>query len=174
MNVKTFDFFGPWSQMSGHHSQLFAPNYPEVPPDIPTCRGTIKYMRDRYVHLNKIMMGIPVYGRSFLGAVRDMQPFNGAGGENGIFQYHDLPGSGVQEESDVYTGGAYCRREDGGFVTYDNPTSIQRKAEFVKQVGLAGFFFWEGTGDTDGPRSLVMAGYCGLYPISPGVMEPSR
>ena len=67
----------------------------------------------------------------------------------------DLPRPGAKEHVDAKAVAAYCVGGDGGFTTYDNPETVRLKAEFVKQRGLGGTFFWTGTGDAQGTRSLV-------------------
>lgn len=57
----------------------------------------------------------------------------------------------------------YCIGGDGGFVSYDNPTSVQIKARWAKSMGLAGMFFWHGLGDAKGTRSLVYSSYVALH-----------
>lgn len=61
---------------------------------------------------------------------------------------------------------AYCVGGDGGFVSYDDPVTVERKAAFVRERGLGGLFYWTGTGDRVGvgeEGSLVVAGYCELH-----------
>ena len=164
INIMCYDFCGHWSPMTGHHSQLYMPSLPDCPASMPTCVSAIKYFKGHAVPTKKLQLGIPLYGRAFSGATGICQQFTVSGGHNGIFQYYELPGPGVKEDFDRYAGAATCIRSDGGFVSYDNPTSVSMKAKFVKENRLAGLFFWEGTGDVDGDtRSLILAGYLSLH-----------
>jgi chitinase len=52
---------------------------------------------------------------------------------------------------------------DGGFVSYDNPRTVQIKARWAKSVGLAGLFFWHALADSKGTRSLVYNSYMALH-----------
>ena len=112
----------------------------------------------------KLLLGVPVYGRSFTGARGVGQLYSGHAGEEGTFEYKDLPRPGAHESVDLDVGAAYCVGGDGGFVTYDNPQTVRRKADFVKQYGLAGLFYWTGTADAQGPRSLIFNGYTAMHP----------
>lgn len=123
-------------------------------------------MTSRGVPARKLLLGIPAYGRSFLGAKKLGEKFAGQGGEEGVFEYRDLPRPGTKELIDIKLVAAYCVGGDGGFITYDNPQTVHLKAGFAKQSGLGGLFFWTGTGDAQGPRSLVEAGYKGLHSSS--------
>ena len=105
-------------------------------------------------------MGIPCYGRSFLGATRVGDKHSGHAGEEGTFEYRDLPRKGAREHVDPQTVAAYCVGGDGGFVSYDNVQTVGEKARYVRRKGLGGVFFWTGTGDRGGgEESLVEASW---------------
>lgn len=115
--------------------------------------------------MNKVLLGVPVYGRSFLGTNNIGQVPHGAGGEEGVFLYKDLPRPGASQEIvDEVVGAAYSVGGDGGFVTYDNPETVKIKANYVKQKGLGGIFFWTGAADVrSGERSLIETSYVTLH-----------
>ena len=161
----TYDFSGPWTNTCGHHAQLNTPTQPHSADATLSCRSAVVYMRSKGVPSAKIHLGIPVYGRSFLGATKIGDPYVGQGGEEGTFEYQNLPRPGAQEWVDEQVGAAFCVGGDGGFVTYDNPQTVQLKAQLVRQQRLAGIFYWTGTADTKGPRSLVEAGYNSLHDL---------
>lgn len=162
VNIMAYDFAGPWTKISGYQAQLYAPS--TSPADMKTsCQSSVQYMKSKGVPAKKICLGIPVYGRSFLGVSHIHQRFKSSGGEEGTFEYGQLPRPGTQEQVDDHAGAAFCVGGDGGLVTYDNPATVSMKGQFVKQEGLAGFFYWTGPGDQKGPRSLVAAGYKALH-----------
>jgi chitinase len=162
INLMAYDYSGPWTQTADHHANLFARS-PQAQGGVSGDAG-IEYVLRRGVPAHKILLGVPCYGRSFLEASGPSQPFNGAAGEEGTFEYRDLPRPGTVEQVDRAVGAAYCIGGDGGFVTYDNAETVSIKADYVKRRGLAGLFYWTGTGDTnDDRRSLVLAGYLGLH-----------
>ena len=165
INLMTYDFSGPWVDSSGHQAQLFTPQHPHNHAAATSCHSAVSYMRARGVPPNKILLGIPAYGRSFLGVNGIAQRATGSGGEDGVFEYHELPRPGAQEYVDMQIGAAYCIGGDGGFVTYDNPQTVQMKAHYVKRARLGGLFYWAGTGDVRGPRSLVETGYNTLHDL---------
>lgn len=162
INLMTYDFTGPWTETAGHQSQLDLPANPYSGEGPKSCRSAVTYALSRGVPSRKIMIGIPVYGRSFLGATKAGDSYQGQGGQEGTFQYKDLPRPGTKELVDMEVGAAFCVGGDGGFVTYDNPLTVQLKARFVKEQRLGGLFYWAGTGDAEGPRSLVETGYNAL------------
>lgn len=158
-----YDFYGSWTKVSGHHSQLQSPNYPRDREMIPSGRSAVSYLLERKFPANKIMLGIPVYGRSFLGTTCAGQHYSGCAGEEGTFEYSDLPRPGAEEHVDEQLGAAYCVGDDGGFVSYDTPETVQIKANFAKEQGLAGLFYWTATADVSGTKSLIETGYNTLH-----------
>ena len=163
INVMAYDFSGPWTQTTGYQSQLYTPKVPHSDAARISCQSAVTYMVSRGVQPRKLLLGIPAYGRSFLGAKKVGERFAGQGGEEGVFEYRDLPRPGAKEVVDTKIGAAYCVGAEEGFVTYDNPDTVRLKTTFAKQNSLGGLFFWTGTGDAQGSRSLVKTGHDGLH-----------
>lgn len=168
INLMSYDFSGSWVNKCGHHAQLFTPQIPHSPDAAISCHSAVSYMVRQGVPQNKILLGIPAYGRSFTGTKGVGHSYSGHAGEEGTFEYQDLPRPGATEYVDEHVGAAYCVGGDGGFVTYDTPRTVQMKANYARQNGLAGLFYWTGTGDASGhtrkDRSLVYNGFLGLFP----------
>lgn len=162
VNLMTYDFSGPWTDACGHHAQLYSPKNAHNDAARVSCDSTVTYVALSGVPSRKILLGVPTYGRSFLGASKPGDRFNGGGGEEGTFEYKDLPRSGADVQLDEAVGAVYSIGGDGGFVTYDDPRTVQMKAEFAKRQGLGGLFYWTGTGDVRDDRSLVQTGYRAL------------
>ncbi|KAL1988073.1 hypothetical protein VTN96DRAFT_1104 [Rasamsonia emersonii] len=161
--VMCYDFSGPWVNRTGHQSQLFTPRHPHNEAAYISCQSAVTYILSRGVNPKKILLGVPVYGRSFLGSDNINQPYSGLGGEDGAFDYCDLPRPGAKEHHDDAVGAAYCTGGDGGFVTYDTPRTVQQKAKFVTNLGLGGLFYWHITADKRGAKSLIETGYNTLH-----------
>ena len=165
INLMGYDFSGPWLGNTGHQAQLFSPMNPHNEAAAISCDSAIRYMSSQGVPLQKILLGIPVYGRSFLGAEGIGQLYHGQAGEEGVFDYRELPRPGAHEFVDAQVGAAFSVGGDGGFVTYDNHQTVQMKADYVRRLGLGGLFYWTGTGDLPGPRSLVENGFRRLHDL---------
>jgi chitinase len=131
INLMAYDFSGPWTHRSGHHSQLYAMNKDEA-----SGASGVQYLMSHGFPAKKILLGIPVYGRSFLHASGPGQKYKGNAGDDGAFEYKDLPRRGAKEQVDKRAVAAQCVGGDGGFVTYDNPDTVKMKASFCKQKGL--------------------------------------
>ncbi|RAK74822.1 glycoside hydrolase family 18 protein [Aspergillus fijiensis CBS 313.89] len=170
LNIMAYDFTGPWTPETGHHAQLTAPpgsSHPNASSNTLSCQSSIAYILNNHpIDPKKLLLGIPVYGRSFLGCSGPGQRYAGCGGEDGIFDYCDLPRPGAREVVDEEAGAAYCvGGVDGGFVTYDTPRTVQLKAKFVTRMKLGGLFYWHIGGDKSGGKgkSLVEVGYESLH-----------
>lgn len=164
INVMCYDFAGPWTESSGHHAQLYAPKNPHNAFAKRSGHSAITYFLSKGVDSRKLVLGIPAYGRSFLGADGVGQKFTGHAGEaGGTLEYKTLPQPGAREIIDHNVVAAYCLGGDAGWVSYDTPETVVIKAEYVKRMKLAGLFYWTGNSDVDtGPRSLIQAGFNAL------------
>ena len=158
-----YDFSGPWTERSGHHAQLYSPRNPHNESARSSCHSAVSYLRLNGVPPGKILLGIPVYGRSFPGADGIGQRFARQGAEEGTFEYRDLPRPGSTESIDPEVIAAFSVGGDGGFVSYDNPQTVQMKATYARSQMLGGLFYWTGTYDALGPRSLIENGYNALH-----------
>ena len=165
INIMGYDFAGPWSETSGHHAQLTSPSNPHSDAATASCNSAISYIQSQGVNLKKLLLGIPLYGRSFKGASGIGQRYTGHGGGENVFEYKDLPRPGSQEYVDDQVGAAFCVGSEDGFVSYDAPRTVQLKADYATRNGLGGLFYWAITGDARGARSLVEVGYNTLHDL---------
>ncbi|CAK7271543.1 hypothetical protein SEPCBS119000_004660 [Sporothrix epigloea] len=162
INLAAYDFYGFWSPTSGHHAQLYA-----MTTDQASGASAIHYLVTHGVPSKKILLGIPLYGRSFVGPKISgaHQPFTAvAGSTDGIFEYYSLPRPGAVEQIDKRVVGAQCVGGDGGFVSYDSAETVREKGEFARQKMLGGLFYWSAPCDSqDTKRSLVVSGFRALH-----------
>ncbi|KFY05596.1 hypothetical protein V492_08422 [Pseudogymnoascus sp. VKM F-4246] len=159
VNLTAYDFSGPWRPTAGHHAQLYRAQEGEN-----SGSAAVEHILSTGFPAKKILLGIPVYGRSFIGAAAPGDQYHSNGGEDGIFEYKALPRPGTQEVVDTERCAAVCVGGDGGFVTYDNPETVAMKGRYCKEQGLGGLFYWTGTADIpNGPRSLVESGFRALH-----------
>lgn len=147
-----YDFSGSWTPLTAHHAQFF--NAHDSNNTESSGRNAVYYTREHGFPSQKILLGIPVYGRSFLN-VENVSPrqgitgylhksYRGAGGEDGTFEYKDLPRPGTVEMVDMGAVAAYCVGGDGGFVSYDNPDTVRAKGEWarVENLGVSDSFLF--------------------------------
>ncbi|RYP11717.1 hypothetical protein DL767_011038 [Monosporascus sp. MG133] len=159
VNLVAYDFCGHWEHRSGHHAQLYSLQKDEV-----SGSSGVSYLIANGCPSKKILLGIPVYGRSFLGVSGPGYRHKGPGGRDGMFEYRELPRMHAKETVDKRIGAASCVGGDGGFVSYDNPETVKMKAAFCKQKRLGGLFYSSGPADSqEKGRSLIAAGFKSLH-----------
>lgn len=131
LNLVAYRFFNHWSKKTGHHAQLYSMNKSDLSVD-----AGVRFLLANGVPAKKILLGIPLFGNSFLGVNGPGHKNRGMGGDGGSFEYSQLPRKGTKERVDKQAVAAYCVGGDGGFVSYDNPDTVREKASYCKQKGL--------------------------------------
>ncbi|KAF2641618.1 glycoside hydrolase family 18, chitinase [Massarina eburnea CBS 473.64] len=158
VNLMAYDYAGSWDQNAGHQANLFhsASN--------PTCapfntKSVVDVYLTQGVPANKLVIGMPLYGRAFTNTDGIGKPFQGVGQgswEQGVWDFKDLPQSGAQEFFDQEAGATYSYDNSSRtLVTYDNLDMAMRKAEYIKNNGLGGAMWWELSGDRQDQGSIV-------------------
>ncbi|ANB15754.1 Cts2p [Sugiyamaella lignohabitans] len=152
-NLMTYDFSGSWSQTAYFHSNLYSS-------EISGNRAVETYI-NQGVAPNKIILGMPVYGRGFANTNGVGAPFSGVPQgtwENGVLDYKVLPLPNTTEHVDKDAISAYCYDpKSKTLIVYDNPETSRLKAQYVISKGLGGGMWWESSADfpIDQPRSLI-------------------
>lgn len=143
IKLMTYDFYGGWSETTGHLSNLYD-NLGDISDDT-----IVKAYTTQGVPKEKLMLGVPLYGRAWDG-VKD-------GGTNGLYQpfKSDVYPDGVtQDDIAKLLKQGYKRYWDDKakvpylyngdiFVTYEDAESLKAKAKYVKDMDLAGIMVWE-------------------------------
>ena len=162
INLMTYDFHGGWETSTNFNAQLFAD------PADPSTGMAREYVGDKAVQYmiaagvprDKLLLGIPFYGRGWTGVAPGPNGdglYQAATGtapgtyESGIEDYKILVAKTgtryyhpVTKQLYLYTGAG------GQWWSYDDPTVIGTKVKYVKDQGLRGAFSWELDGDANG------------------------
>ncbi|GJN89112.1 hypothetical protein Rhopal_002086-T1 [Rhodotorula paludigena] len=148
-NLMAYDYAGSWDSLAGHQANIFGPT-----PDALSTDRAIRHFADPAkggVPTEKLVLGMPLYGRSFLNTQGPGTPYSGVGPgswEAGSYDYKALPLPGAQESFDPQLVAASCYNPSTReFVTYDTPESAAAKAEFLCVNRLGGSMWWELSGD---------------------------
>lgn len=104
-----------------------------------------------------MVIGVPTYGRSFLGVGGPGETFAGVDGEaDGRIEYRFLPLTGTEEVDDPAIGAASCDADIKGWITYDNPMTVTMEVEFTVGKALGGLMYYTGSLDpVDDHKSLI-------------------
>ncbi|KAF5386102.1 hypothetical protein D9615_002550 [Tricholomella constricta] len=153
-NMMAYDFSGSWDQIANHQANVFGGPI--------SASEAIHYYINKGVPRSKIVMGIPLYGRSFMGTQGLGTPFSGVGGgswEQGVYDYRalPLPGSHVLRDEKALASWTYDYTKQE-MVSFDNEEVARWKGEWIKKEGLAGSMFWELSGDKGSDREGMEGG----------------
>ncbi|CAE6494650.1 unnamed protein product, partial [Rhizoctonia solani] len=158
-NLMAYDYAGVWpgQTITNDLANLFAPS----PHAGINTDSVIKWYKGKGVTPSKLVMGMPLYGRSFAETKGIREAYNGAGAgkwEAGVYDYKNLPLSGAEVRIDKDRVSSYSyNRETKELVSHDTPEITRQKAEYINKHSLGGAMFWELSGDKKGADSLVAA-----------------
>jgi chitinase len=169
VGLMTYDFNGPWSTTTGFISPLRAGRGEEGG----TVERTVDAYRKAGVPASKLLVGLPFYGYGW----HQVEENN-----NGLFQdglairgdrpYRSIadlvPQSTVYRDPDSHAPWLF----DGDiFWTYEDPTSIKHKSDYIREQHLGGFMIWE-LGEDTSSALLLHAAHTGLtQPATPSTAQ---
>ncbi|PSN70492.1 glycoside hydrolase [Corynespora cassiicola Philippines] len=178
-NLMAYDYSGSWDTIAGHNANwdLSASNPNST--HFSTKRAINDYIAAG-VPATKIVVGMPLYGRSFSNTAGPGTAFSGVGQgtwEPGVYDYKALPQAGAQIFTDDAVTASWTYDASQRFmVSYDTPAIIQTKTKFITQQGLGGGMWWESSSDKKGADSLITTfvngvGGTGALDQSPNVLN---
>ncbi|WP_317192064.1 glycoside hydrolase family 18 protein [Snuella sedimenti] len=153
INVMCYDFYHGWFFQTGHHANLFPSNKERFEGN--SGLQAIERHIEAGVPANKLIMGIPFYGRQWekvnLGSDGLYQSAMSTGV---IVPYWDivekLMSGKYKKGYDESAKASYLWNEqDSIFISWETPKEIQLKSKFIKEKGLGGAMFWEYSLDKD-------------------------
>lgn len=150
INIMAYDFYTAGDEMTGHHANLFPSGDKGR-----SAQTTVEEHMEFGVPAEKLVLGVPFYGRMWKGA---------GSVDNGLFQpgnyvmglpyqqvYAFSKNSSYSRFWDSKAGAPYLFSvKDSTWITYEDPESLVLKMKFVKENGLAGAMFWELSEDNTG------------------------
>ena len=173
INVMTYDFHGAWETTTGHQAGLYAnPNDPaeSSPVDIKGKYNTDAAMQT-YLNLGvpaeKLNVGTPFYSRGWKGvaggtngmygtatgaAVGTWDNPNSPGGQYPYFTLKTMENAnGYQKfRDDTYAKTPWLYNASTGvLLSYEDPTSLSARCDYINSKGFGGLIIWEISGDTD-------------------------
>lgn len=167
-HLMAYDYAGPWEETTGHQANV----YPD-PSNSASTKFSTEQAVDDYIAASiapdKIVLGFPLYGRSFTQTSGMGESFHGTGPgsiEPGVWLYKDLPRPGATVTVDRAVLAAYSYDPTARtLISYDNAESASLKANYLMKKGLGGAVFWEASGDRRGKDSLVASLARSMWPL---------
>lgn len=173
LNVMTYDMHGAWENTTNHQSPLFAnPNDPSgtSPVDIKNRYNTdsaMKTLQNVYkIPAEKLLVGSPYYSRGWKGVTGGVNGMyataTGAatgswdnpqspGGQYPYFTLKTMENQGgyVKYRDDTYAKTPWLYNASQGIVlSYEDPTSLSARCDYINSNGYGGLIVWEISGDT--------------------------
>lgn len=157
-HLMAYDYAGSWDKTTGHQANV-NPDAKDMAATKFNTEQAVKDYVDSGINPSKIILGMPLYGRSFADTDGLGKPFSGPGKgttEKGVWLYRDLPRPGAKVSVDDQVGAAWSYDPSSReLVSYDTPASAKIKTKYMQSKGLGGALFWEASGDKTGADSII-------------------
>jgi chitinase len=149
LNLMTYDFHGSWNEVTG----VNAPVYDQEGSPEFSVHGCVANWIEGGATKEKINIGFPFYGRSFLVAKHLYEPHEGNDDatwheDEGVPQYYSIVEKKEEltsvRDDQTMTQYAYYKK---GMISYDDERAICDKTEYGQIHGLNGYIIWEISGD---------------------------
>jgi len=165
VNLMTYDFYTS-GDTAGHHSNLYPPE--DYDRDA-SAHKSVQLFLDAGVPAEKLVMGVPFYGRSWIMKNAEKNGINRAvegrarGGGYTYIKDSLVNQQGLVRYWDENARAPYLfNSETHQLVTYDDEESVRLKCEYVLENHLAGMMFWQYASD---PKEYLLdAMNAHLYP----------
>ncbi|KAK7416574.1 Chitinase 4 [Neonectria magnoliae] len=165
INLMAYDYAGSWDSFSGHAANLYL-NVEKANTTPFNTDSAIKAYTSAGVATEKIVLGMPIYGRSFQATSGIGQAFSGVGTgswEAGVWDYKALPKDGAKVEYDEVAQAYYSYDPSTQeLISFDTPDMVQKKVSYLQGLDLGGSMFWEASSDKNGTDSLISTSFSSL------------
>jgi len=160
INLMAYDYAGSWDTIAGHQANLHLTDSSAVNQGNFSTAAAVDYYMSQSVPATKLVIGMPLYGRSFLNTKGIGQSYNGLGQgtwEPGTYDYKTIPMDNVKLVEDMKAVGAYTYNPSNKeLVTFDTPNTVRRKVKYVQKHGLGGVMWWESSGDKQNSEDALI------------------
>ena len=140
--IMAYDFHGAWSSFSGPNAPLY--QSPQDRDNPGSGASSVQYLVvNRKVPGDKILLGVPFYGREFNSSGM-YKTFKGSAPEMIYSEIISLTAAGGWKYNwdDVSKVPYYLNNDSTKLITFDDTTSIRYKVEYSMNQNLAGIMIW--------------------------------
>ncbi|GAA1750894.1 glycoside hydrolase family 18 protein [Streptomonospora arabica] len=158
--VQGYDLTGPWSDVTGHHAQLYAG---EAAAPAESVHSAVQGYLGHGLPAEKLVVGFPGFGRGWRGVPRSPSfgrgetaeaPASGEYGEDAA-SYAELQRRDGRRFLDPVNA-AYWLVDGGEWWSYDTPATVAAKGAYVRERGLGGLMLWNLDMDPEGELVRAM------------------
>jgi len=153
VNIMTYDMYGGYTPMTGHHTGLKGPAGDD---SVPSTDAMVTEHLAAGIPAAKLVIGAAFFGKAWNGVRTEnggvRQPYETYDTEYpfAVLARVFLGREGVERRWDAEAHAPYLWRADTRtFVSYDDPESLRAKAAYVRTRGLGGIMYWEHAHDPD-------------------------
>lgn len=151
IGAMTYDFYVCGGSTIEH--QAYLNGRPGIPDPYFSVSKSMEYMQNQGAPANKLVMGLPTYGRSYgtsnsnpaFGQHYNGQcpgyPYTGQGGIASYYEMCNLVNSGYQNRTDPSCGHPFIFGSNQ-FIGYDTPKLLADKVALAKSRGYKGVMIW--------------------------------
>lgn len=170
VNLMTYDMNGSWNKVTGLNAPLYASSREQGDQAKLNVDASVRYWLSQGAPANKLVLGIPSYGRSFTlanpgnndvgapatgpGAAGPYTREAGMLGYNEICEYIRQGGWNIRRENQQHVPFAVNGNQ---WVGYDDVQSVREKCNYANRMNLAGAMMW--SVETDDFRGICGARY---------------
>lgn len=163
INVMAYDFHGTWDATTHFNAPLFAikddPAKDETSKKLNVDAAIQSYL-SAGVPAEKIVLGVPFYGVGWGGVAKEnnglfrmKKSIPKGTWEEGKFDYRDLAKNYIGKvkrhwHDDAKVPWLYDEK-NGVMISYEDPESLKRKAQYARDKKLGGIMFWELSADDE-------------------------
>ena len=145
---------GSWDPIANHQANLHGGAI--------SASASVDWYISKGVKRDKIVLGIPLYGRSFLNTKGPGTAFSGMGQgtwESGVYDYRalPLPCSTLHQNHKAGASWTYDATKQE-MVSFDSEEIAKLKGHYIKKENLGGSMFWELSGDKGCAREGMEGG----------------
>ncbi|XP_060700996.1 acidic mammalian chitinase-like [Hemiscyllium ocellatum] len=153
ISVMTYDFHGHWEAITGHNSPLYHSNVDKGVALDYNIEFAAKYWRENGLPAEKLMIGFPTYGRTFM----LKSSANNSGGapivgpgpagiytrDPGYWAYYEICDFLKSAEKPIYTSQMVPFASKGKvWLGYDDMNNFETKVKWMKDNKFGGAFLW--------------------------------